>query len=220
MSATRRLFIGIAAPLVVVVGIGGMWVGKEARALKTQIESWMDSLEHSPDPVTMHVALLPLYVDGSRVGKVRTVVVQRTEPGEVDSLLLEVEVGPRGLGDLAPCHFQLDPGAFDRSGPFGIKHALRCLTEAGDLVPFGTIRFTDVGHRAPLYLSSGDLPCSRLGSGTAMEGEGGACVDLGHEVHRMRDEIRREIVSELEAAKIEIRRVGVEIDGARVQINR
>ena len=215
MSIMRNKFISFGAPLVVAIGLGLVWAGRGAGRLKAQIEAWADSLEHSPNPVTLNLSVLPLYVDGSRVGKLTTVVVQRHEPGAVDSLRLVVEVGDRGLGNVADCDFRLDPDAFDRSGPLGFKRVMRCVRDTDGLVLFGSVEFTDVGHVASLYLDASDLPCRHM-SGGGFE----SCREIGEEIRRLRDEIghnRHNVRVEVRAARREIERAREEVARVRAK---
>ncbi|MGD8726967.1 MAG: hypothetical protein PVH40_04930, partial [Gemmatimonadales bacterium] len=103
MSKFRRLIVAIGAPLVVVLGLGIVWGVRNAAVLKAQIEAWADSLEHSPNPVTMELSFLPAYVDGDKVGKINAIVVQRHEPATVDSVRIEIGTSDDFHGDLEGC---------------------------------------------------------------------------------------------------------------------
>ncbi|UCF41394.1 MAG: hypothetical protein JSW43_03420 [Gemmatimonadota bacterium] len=189
MSTTRRVMVAVGAPLVLVVGLGLLWGWRNAAALKAQIEAWADSLEHSSSPVTMELSFLPVYVEGDRVGKLNAVVVQREEPGMVDSLTLVIDLSDDADATrLGSCHFHLDPDAIDRDGPMGYKEAIHCLSDPGDLVRFGSVEFAGTDQHSGLYLDMKDLPCEHMS-----HREGGACVELADEIERIKAEIRQEV---------------------------
>jgi hypothetical protein len=214
MSATRRFLILLAAPLVVVVGLSAVWGAENATELKAQIEEWMDALENSPDAVTMNLSFIPAYVDGERVGMLRTVVVQRQSAGEVDAVDLVIEVGEAGIGDLAACSFQLDPDAFEHSGPWGFKHALECIDDTEGLIPFGSVAISDFDFQATLYIDAADVPCSNAGPDL-----GAACSDeIRTNIRRLRDEIRTDIRESLREAEIEIENARIEVRRAKAEV--
>jgi hypothetical protein len=189
MSTTRRVLIAVGAPLVLVVGLGLVWGWRNAAVLKAQIESWADSLEHSANPVEMQLSFLPMYVEGEKIGKLSTVVVQRDAPGAVDSLRVVVSLSEDAdLDHLAHCRFHLDPDAFDREGPLGFKEAVQCVENVDDLVRFGSIAFAGTDREAGLYLEAHDLPCEHM----SHSGEG-TCRTFREDIHRLRDEIREEV---------------------------
>lgn len=198
MSTTRKMVIIFGAPLVLVTGLGIYWGVGKGSALVERVEAWAHELEHSPSPVAMEVGGLPvisqLHVDGQRIGRLETVVVLREEPGAVDSLLLVVSGNPEvPLDRYAGCRFQMDPHAIEGTWPLeGIKHVVRCTADTSDLVPFGRLVFLHAGHDAGLYIEKGDLPCDRVGD-PAVE----ACTDIRVKMRRLRDEIRREIRTEV-----------------------
>lgn len=214
MSATRRFFIVLGAPLVVIVGLSAVRGVQSASHLKAQIEEWVDAFEHSPDAVTMNLSFVPAYVDGDKVGMLRTVVIQRQKAGEVDAVDLVIEVGDRGIGELASCSFQFDPDAFDHSGPWGFKHALECIDDTEGLVPFGTVAISDADFQVTLYLDPSDVPCSSAGADL-----GAVCSDeIRNSIHRLRDEIRTDIREALREAEIEIENARIEVRRAKAEI--
>ena len=189
MSMFRRILVSIGAPLVVVAGLGVLWGYRNASTLKAQIEAWADSLEHSPNPVTMTgLRFIPMYVEGHRVGKLDAVVIERHEPGTVDSIRIMVAGGDHELARLEECQLQLDPDAFDSEGPLGLKNALQCVTDTADLVRFGSVAFEEANRELALYLSGEDLPCSHMGSDAPAE-----CTQIREEIQKLRDEIRQEV---------------------------
>lgn len=203
---TRRLVIWLGAPLVVVGGLALLWGVRNAAALKAQIEVWADSLRHSAHPVVMELGFLPAYVEGRRVGTLRTVIVQRDRPGEVDSLHIVVEPRTgRDGADLPACPLQLNPDAFHRSGPMGFTEALRCASDTAALVRFGHLAFAGLGDRLALFVAADDLPCDH-----PARAADDACTDMRREIERLRDEMRREVRvhlrSEIRGIREEMRR--------------
>jgi hypothetical protein len=189
MSTFRRILVSIGAPLVVIAGLGVIWGARNAAALKSQIEAWADSLEHSPNPVVMSgLSFIPMYVGGDRVGKLETIVVQRHEPGTVDSIRITVGGGEADIGRLESCQLHFDPDALDHKGPLGIKHAIQCIDDTSEMVRFGSVSFEQAGKDLALFLNSSDLPCKHMSGDSASE-----CTQLREEIHRLRDEIREEV---------------------------
>jgi hypothetical protein len=189
MSNFRRAFIVVAAPLVVAAGLLVFWGARTAASLKAQVEAWADSLEHSPNPVTMRLSFLPVYIGGGKVGKLDRVVIQRHEPGTVDSVRIAITASDNAdLDRLTDCNLHLDPDAFDRGGPLGYKHALSCVTDPSELVRFGSVALTGLGEELALYLDSADLPCQHM-AGEAAPG----CTEFRQEIRRLKQEIRDEI---------------------------
>ena len=189
MSTTRRILIAVGAPLVVVLGLGGVWGWHNATELKAQIEAWADSLEHSSSPVEMRLSFLPVYVEGEKIGKLDAVTVQREAPGTVDSLLIEISLSDDvNVDDLASCYLQFDPDAMDEDGPLGYKEALQCVDDPGDLVRFGSVAFAGTGQELGLYLEAHDLPCEHMS-----HSEADGCREVSVEIRRLRDEIRDEV---------------------------
>ena len=209
MSRTRRVMISLLAPAVVLIGMGGLWAGRTAVTLKAQIEAWVDSLERSPNPVEMNLSFIPMYVDGDKVGMLRTVVVQRQQPGAIDSVRLVIEVGDRGLAGLEACQLRFDPDAFDRDGPFGFKQAFTCVDDVEGLVPFGSVRFAGVEHDAVLFLDASDLPCHRGVRSTRAE-----CAEPAQQFRDLRVRIGKDIEASLREAEVELDRVRIEVKRA------
>ncbi len=189
MSTTRRLLVAIGAPLVVLAGLGIMWGYRNAAVVKAQIEAWADSLEHSPNPVTLRLSFLPMYVGGERIGKLDAVVIQRHEPATVDSLRIEIALRDDAeVEELAACQFHLDPDAFDHEGPMGLTQAMQCLSETGDLVRFGTVAFSGTDHETGLFLAPEDLPCEHM-----PQAKEEACTEIRREIRRLREDVRSEV---------------------------
>lgn len=188
MSTTKRVFVAVGAPLVLAVGLAVVWGVRGAIRLKAQIEAVADSLQHSPDPVHIRVPIVPVYLDGAHIGRLDEVVVQRHEAATVDSLRLVIGTGDRAdLAKLAACRVHLDPDAFDRNGPLGVRDALTCADDTSDLVRFGTVRFVGDGtaETSALYLSRSDLPCSHMSNPAT-----GGCTEIGPEIDQLRQRLR------------------------------
>jgi hypothetical protein len=189
MSTFRRILVSIGAPVVVLAGLALLWGVRNASQLKAQIEAWADSLEHSPNPVTLDLSFLPMYIEGDRVGKLDAVVVQRHEPGTVDSIRIAIAGNDKvDMAQFADCQLHLDPDAFDREGPMGFKRALTCVNDTSDMVRFGSVVFENQGREFALYLNGDDLPCEHMTPDAAVE-----CTHVKEEIRRLRDEIREEI---------------------------
>jgi hypothetical protein len=189
----RRLFVSVGAPLILVVGLGGIWVYRQGSDLIHQIENWGDQLEHSSEPVELNVAGFPIistmYIDGTKVGKLDRVVVMRQAPGDVDSLRLVVSVeDAANMKHMKECNLQMDPNALEDTFPLeGWKHIMHCASDTDGLVPFGTVVFEGGDHELTLLMDQHDLPCRHMSK---------SCDDMTElrtDVRRLRDEIRTEV---------------------------
>jgi hypothetical protein len=156
MTRLRRVWVRVAAPAVLLGGIGIMTGASRARDVKAYLRTFADSLEHGSGPVELRVRFVPFYVEGERLGFVNRLQIARHEHGTVDSI--RVTVSPRShdwVGRAADCHLRLssfDPGDF--------KHALACESDSMDLVPFGSVQFDRTPVAVPLYLEQVDLACA------------------------------------------------------------
>jgi len=188
MSSFRRIMVSVGAPLVVVAGLAVLWGVRNASHLKAQVEAWADSLQHSPNPVTMDLSFLPMYIEGQKVGKLDAVVIERHEPGTVDSLRISVATGKHvNPNEFANCVVHLDPDAFDRDGPLGLKDALTCVNDTSDMVRFGSVVLEGLDEQLALFLNKADLPCSHMAENTE------ECVKLQEEVQKLREQVRRDV---------------------------
>jgi hypothetical protein len=188
MSTFRRIMISVGAPVVVVAGLAVLWGARNASHIKAQVETWVDSLQHSPNPVTMDLSFLPMYIEGHRVGKLNAIVVQRHEPGTVDSVRIDIATGGNfDPQEFANCRLHLDPDAFDHDGPLGFKHALTCVEDTSEMVRFGSVTLEGLDETLALYLNAVDLPCQQMAENAA------ECTQLQDEIQKLRDEIRREV---------------------------
>ena len=204
------MWVRIAAPLVLVGGIGVTTAATRAREVKTYLRTFADSLEHGAGPLELRVRFVPFYVDGQRLGFVNRLNIARHEQNSVDSVRLAVS--PRSeerIAGLAGCHLRLttfDPGEF--------KHALVCESDPGDLMPFGRVSFGEAGPAVPLYLDQVDRACAPWqkdgeacrAAREAAAGDVGVQVDrvraearhIGREVRtRVRNNVRRRVRSEI-----------------------
>jgi hypothetical protein len=189
----RRLFVSVGAPLILVVGLGGVWVYRQGSDLVHQIETWGDQLEHSSEPVELNVAGFPIistmYVDGTKVGKLDRVIVMRQAPGDVDSLRIVVTVEDAAhMKQMEQCKLQMDPDALEDTFPLeGWKHIMHCASDEEGLVPFGTVVFEGADHELTLLLDKRDLPCGHMSKSC------GEMTELRADMRRLRDEIRTEV---------------------------
>ncbi len=168
MKPVRRLFVAIGAPLILVVGLGAVWVYHQGSQLVRQIETWGYELEHSSDPVVLQVSGFPIvstmYIDGDKVGKLDHIVVLRQAAGDVDSLRIVVRSKDASHAKhVSECKLLLDPEAMEDTFPTeGWKHLMHCVSDTEGLVPFGTVVFEDLGYEASLLLDEHDLPCNHM----------------------------------------------------------
>ncbi len=197
MTATRRILVLLGAPLIVVVGLAGAWGVRNGAEMVSQIEAWAYALEHSAEPVVMHLPFVPVYVDGTRMGRLSAVVVQRNAPGAVDSLHIRVTGANRAPAD--GCRLRLDVDAFDADGPFAIKRLMRCAPDTTGLVPFGTVRFVEANEIRPLFLAAEHLPCDHVSHASA------ACIELASEIRAIQHQVQDEVRFELRNLRREIR---------------
>ncbi|MFC1639144.1 hypothetical protein ACFL3B_00090 [Gemmatimonadota bacterium] len=194
MKPVRRLLVTVGAPLILVVGVASAVGIRKGSELINQVEAWGDSLEHSSGPVVLRVGMVPiisnLYVDGDRVGKFDRIVVLRHEPGGVDSLRIVVEVPNSGhLAHLSECNLQADPESLEGDFPEGLKHVMRCVSEADGLVPFGSVVFEGTDRSTTLLVEPDLVPCETSGSHAD-------CMDmreLRRDMEHLREEIRHDI---------------------------
>ncbi len=205
MSTTQKALILLGAPLVVVAGLTVNWGVEKGSAVVEQVEGWAHELEHSADPVTMHVGNLPLvstlHVDGVRLGKLDHVVVMRNRPGAVDSLRLVVRMdGDAATHRFDGCQFRIDLDAMDGTWPLeGLKHVLQCAGDTAGLVPFGEVIFVGADRQAQLFVVADDVACERLS-----DPDVAVCDDIRVKMRRLRDELREELRTEVQDHSIRI----------------
>jgi hypothetical protein len=195
MKPVRRLFVAIGAPLILIGGLGALWAYRQGADLIQQIETWGHELEHSSEPVTLHVSGFPvistMYVDGDKIGKLDRVVVLRQEPGAVDSLRIVVAVeDPALIKQMSECDLRLDPEAMEDTFPLdGWKHLMSCASDTEGLVQFGSVVFDGAEYEAKLLLHEHDLPCDHMSDTAACDKK----RDIRIEMRRLRDDIKSEL---------------------------
>ncbi len=198
----RRLLVAVGAPLILVVGLGVAWGVRKGSAMIEQIDAWSDSLQHSAQPVTMNVSGIPvvsnLHIGGEPVGKLSQVVVLRDAPGAVDSLRFVVDgVDESMVGAFDDCQLYIDPDVFETIEGPGVmkvlKRVVTCDNHAENLVPFGSMIFTDMDREAPLFIQRRHHPCDNWdGSGECLQLKDEFRAEMNH-LRELRDEIRREV---------------------------
>ncbi len=199
MTATQKMVILVGAPLVLLGGIAVNAGVQKGSAVADLITGWMHELEHSPEPVVMHVGSLPvisqMHVDGAKIGHLQTVMVLRDRPGAVDSLRLLVSSAP-ALADVPlDCPLLFDPDAMDETWPLdGIKHVVTCGADTAGYVRFGSVVLSDLGQTLALYLEEDDLPCDHMS-----DPDPTMCDDIRTKMRRLRKELREEIRIETES---------------------
>ncbi|HXV85651.1 MAG TPA: hypothetical protein VD793_03075 [Gemmatimonadales bacterium] len=194
MTGMRKLWVRVAAPAILLGGVGIMTGATRAREMKTYLRTFADSMKHGSGPVELAVRFVPFYVEGERLGFVNRLVIARHEAGTVDSV--RVMVSPRSNARVAratDCHLRLvsfDPGDF--------KHALVCESEAADLVRFGSVDLGLGASAVPLYLDQVDHTCA------PWRADRDACRSL-------RESVRVNVRNEMHHARAEARRIRNEV---------
>ena len=189
MTGIRKLWVRVAAPAVLIGGIGLMAGVGRARETKAYLRTFADSLEHGSGPLDLRVRFVPFYVEGERLGFVNGLHIARHEHGSVDSI--RVGVSPRSearVAHAAGCQLRLttfDPGEF--------KHALVCETGSADLIPFGSVSFGEAAPVVPLYLDQTDHACApwREDRDICRAAREATAADVRAQLDRARVEARR-----------------------------
>ncbi|MBI3981616.1 MAG: hypothetical protein HY337_01810 [Gemmatimonadetes bacterium] len=203
MTGIRKLWVRVAAPVILLGGIGVVTGARRAREVKQYLETFADSLEHGSGPLDLKVRFVPFYVDGRRLGFVNALHIDRHTTGNVDSVRLSVtpRSAAQASGAVGECHLRLtsfEPGDF--------KHAITCESESEGNVPFGSVSFDDAASGIPLYLSPVDHACAPWNhdreacsaAREAMSSDVRADLDrVRDEIQRTRDEIRRQVREEV-----------------------
>ncbi|MCZ6917085.1 MAG: hypothetical protein O7I93_09940 [Gemmatimonadetes bacterium] len=191
MSKTKRPWGVIAGPVIFMVGLGIFAGVNKFGSVRDMVEDWGHRLEHSAETVTMELPIyVPLFVGGDWVGRLETVVVQRDQPGAVDSVRLVVRIRDDShLARLDDCALRLHVPR----GDFGqFTRALRCVRDTDGLVPFGDLEVAEAGLHVPIYVRVDDLPCNES-------------LHMGPCGH-----IQRELQAEMEQLAAELRAVAEE----------
>ena len=189
MSRIRNFIIRFGAPLVLLVGVAGALAARRAITFKHTVQLWADSLKQGSGPLTLEVPFLPAYLDGRRVGSLKSLRLERHEPRTVDSLQLVINLAQAAVNDPAVTGCRIELVNFD-AGDF--KHALTCATDSAGLVPFGRVSF-EQGGGSTLYVKGAELACAPW-TGRADQGDCiGARVrrDVQREMQRVQQEMRR-----------------------------
>jgi hypothetical protein len=189
MSRFRSFVIRFGAPLVLVAGVAGAFAARRAVILKHSMELWADSLKLGSGPLTLEVPFVPAYLEGRKIGSLKSVRLERHEPRTVDSLRLVIGLSREAVNDpgVRGCTFELvtfDPGEF--------KRALECAPDTAGLVPFGRVAF-EQGGEATLYVATTELACAPWTD----DKDRGECIgarvrrDVQRDLQRVREEMRR-----------------------------
>ncbi len=191
MNRFRTFVIRFGAPLVLVAGVAGAFAARRAVTLKHSLETWADSLKHGSGPLALDLPFVPAYLDGRRIGAIRSVRLERHEPQSVDSLRLVIDLSGQAANDAAVqgCTFELvtfDPG--------DLKRALVCAPDTAGLVPFGRVAF-EQGGEATLYVSGAELACAPW----TKNQDQGQCISarvrrqVDRDLRRMREQMRQSL---------------------------
>lgn len=189
MSRFRTFIIRFGAPLVLVVGVAGAFAARRAVTLKHSLEIWADSLKHGSGPLTLDLPFVPAYLQGRRIGAIRSVRLDRHQPQSVDSLRLVIDLSRGAASDASVrgCTFELmtfDPG--------DLKQALECAPDTAGLVPFGRVAF-EQGGESTLYVSGAELACAPW----TQHQDPGECISA---------RVRRHVDREMQRVRMEMQR--------------
>jgi len=162
----------------------------------------------------------PLYVNGDRIGRIETIVVQRTRPSSVDSLRIVASVDRHHLDELEGCNLRLRVRTLDEHG---FTRALRCTRDTENLHAFGHLEVEGSNVSFPILVRVGDLPCDEDGlhvgpCGVITQDLRTELQQLERELAEQTDRIRIELEDgtadmqeELQKAREELRRAGREV---------
>ena len=200
MARVKRPWGVMAGPMILVVGLAVFWGVKKANAVRDDLMDWGRELENSPDPVALEMPNLPLipplFVNSERIGRIRTIVVERTEPGMVDSLTVIADVPREHLNMLEDCSLRLHVGSRDLRG---YSRALRCTYDTENMAPFGHLMVEGTDLRVPILVRVGDLPCD--------EGDLHlkACQSVSADLHDDLQQLKRELRDQARQIRVEAR---------------
>lgn len=183
MKSSYRVRYLLGAPIIVLGGLAATFWVPRAVSYGNQVKHWAHQFEHSSQPVTVEVAFLPFYVDGEKLGKLHTVVIQRDRPGAVDSLRVTVHLTHgEDAARLGACKLVLTD--MDNVEPGTLKHMVTCASDSVGLLPFGRVSFGK--QEVPLFVEGDRTMCDALDPT-----ERAACA--AHEGERIRAEVQAEI---------------------------
>ncbi len=217
MSRPKRPFGVIAGPIVLVLGMAIFWGAQSAMAMKEQVMDWSYQLEYSPEPVVMHMpnvpVVPPLMINNDRMGRIDMVVVQRSQPGHVDSITIMAEVPERYRAALEDCHLRLRVPSMDLHG---YTRALMCTSDTDGLVTFGHLNVLNSDIKVPILMRSEDLPCDHhqvhgTPCGKTTERFILDLRSLQRELHLETDRARVEAHRSAEEARREAQRIRTEV---------
>jgi len=139
----RKLWIRIGLGAAVVF-VSGMFVVTLARQMKNAVTSAIRDGGH----ISVPLSILPFELDGSRLGSVREIDVERNEPGQVKWIRVTVKL----KGDVAP-------GLRDGAITLGQGRSLfdwipLAEAESRGMVTIGEVRFEPSGMVRPIMLDA------------------------------------------------------------------
>lgn len=210
MPRAKRPWGVYAGPIILIVGLAGFWGVKSGLGMRDMVEGWADRLAHSPEPVTMEMpnvpVIPPLFVNGDRIGRIETVVVERTRPGAVDSIRVVASVAKEHVERLERCALRirmpdLDLGSYTR--------ALHCTHSTEGLEPFGRLSIEGSDVRVPIYVRAGDLPC------TLAELHDGPCGQLTDDLREDLADLAEELREEATRLQEEVQKIKVDVKVGR-----
>lgn len=157
MSGSRRPWGVIAGPIIFLGGLMIFLGVQKVRVVKEIVQDWGHELQHSAAPVVMDLPVyVPLFVGGDWLGRLETIVVDRTRPGAVDSLQLFANISDKeDLAVLEKCSIRIRPPRGDVSE---FKRALRCVKDTEGMLAFGHLDVNEAVLRVPLFVLADDLP--------------------------------------------------------------
>ncbi len=160
MSGSRRPWGVIAGPIIFFGGLMIFLGVEKAQGVKEIVKDWGHELEHSAAPVVMDLPVyVPLFIGGDWLGRLETIVVDRTRPGAVDSLQLFANVSDKeDLAVLEKCSIRIRPPRGELSE---FKRALRCVSDTEGMLAFGHLDVNEAVLSVPLFVLADDLPCEK-----------------------------------------------------------
>lgn len=157
MSSYRIRYL-LAAPIILVVGLAGAFWGRKAVAFGSHVQHWADSLDHGSGTVRI-VMPLPIYIAGTRVGNLDTIVVERHLAHSMDSVRLVVRpLASANTAALSSCALRVQ--TFSDFDPSDYPNILNCAADTSGLTRFGTVVFGG-GHETALFVDSDQATCIR-----------------------------------------------------------
>lgn len=160
MSRSRRPWGVIAGPIIFFGGLMIFLGVQKAQGVKEIVQDWGHELEHSAAPVVMDLPVyVPLFVGGDWLGRLETIVVDRTRPGAIDSLQLFANISDMAnLAALENCSIRIRPPRGELSE---FKSALRCVNDTKGMLAFGHLDVNEADLSIPLFVLADDLPCEK-----------------------------------------------------------